>query len=37
MGRKDVQVPADDNLPVLREVLAASEHSDYTVLELEGL
>jgi fermentation-respiration switch protein FrsA (DUF1100 family) len=37
IGTKDRQVSAKENNPALREALAASGHSDFTVIELRGL
>jgi fermentation-respiration switch protein FrsA (DUF1100 family) len=37
IGDKDVQVPANENLPLIREALEAGGHGKYTVKELPGL
>ncbi len=36
-GEQDLQVPPDQNLPVMRRVLAESGNTDYTIEELPGL
>ena len=37
IGGKDVQVPARENLPLIKQALEAGGHEEYTVKELPGL